>query len=563
MKRKINILIIFLLVLPIFCSAALEFETAFPKLPATGSQLSITPDSSLSDIVKYFITWFIIIGALLAFFSLIIAGLQHLTSIGDPSKTKETKEKVFNSFLGLLILLGSYLILNTINPQLTVLYIEREGIESATVLLSEEGKNKWENGTNIYSLYPENAQFLNYSTEDIRDILGDFVCKDSNNNNQCDDDEIYFKNFNSEASSTLYLVFWEESPEKPIPDVQITFFPKKSYKGTGITFSLALSPTNIKNTPIKLDNVESEVEVYFKNKKIRKKISHPPLSFRISWAGPGAYLFSKNNDIRYIYEERIDNFDSSTINFDDKTLTVSIKNDPGNHDFLLVLFEDAYWKGVFRTFFEKKKRKTSVEVGNVSFTGPSGYYEISLDSSITDQYGKMEPEKASSSYLFELEPENPAETCKEVRVCTKKDFYGDCLIFLADASDFNPSEEQRAFIATTTMPFYEPYNLEEIEVKKYKEDGTVEESHKTNFNDNIKSIKINGNCLVGLFENSFDASRGGWYNDTPGGDSQLFIQSNNDLTNEDIHSCYQGSGILFILKKSCASSLIVYPLKKK
>jgi len=52
----------------------------------------------------------------IALAALIIAGISYLTSGGDPSKTKDAKNRIWSAFFGILILLSSYLILNTISP---------------------------------------------------------------------------------------------------------------------------------------------------------------------------------------------------------------------------------------------------------------------------------------------------------------------------------------------------------------------------------------------------------------------------------------------------------------
>ena len=64
-----------------------------------------------------------LLGGLLAFIALIIAGFLYLTSVGNPAKMKEAKDRVVWALGGLTLLLGSWLILNTINPQLTKLQL--------------------------------------------------------------------------------------------------------------------------------------------------------------------------------------------------------------------------------------------------------------------------------------------------------------------------------------------------------------------------------------------------------------------------------------------------------
>ena len=60
------------------------------------------------------------IGAFLAAVMMVIGGFIYLTA-GDSGRTKQAKEYITNSILGLAVLLGSYVLLNTINPDLTKL----------------------------------------------------------------------------------------------------------------------------------------------------------------------------------------------------------------------------------------------------------------------------------------------------------------------------------------------------------------------------------------------------------------------------------------------------------
>lgn len=49
---------------------------------------------------------------------LIRGGWDWFTALGNPGKVKAGKEKILNAIIGFLIILASYLILNTINPDL-------------------------------------------------------------------------------------------------------------------------------------------------------------------------------------------------------------------------------------------------------------------------------------------------------------------------------------------------------------------------------------------------------------------------------------------------------------
>ncbi len=61
--------------------------------------------------------------AILAVFMLVFAGVQMMAAVGNPGMIESAKGKIWSALLGLLIAVGSYLILRTINPQLLNLQI--------------------------------------------------------------------------------------------------------------------------------------------------------------------------------------------------------------------------------------------------------------------------------------------------------------------------------------------------------------------------------------------------------------------------------------------------------
>ncbi|MBA7640098.1 hypothetical protein ES703_47763 [subsurface metagenome] len=95
-----------------------KLELAWPNSPMG---TSLTDNSKLVDFIKYLYEWGIALGGLAAFIALVIAGFQYLTSAGNAIKMRDAMKRIQSAVLGLLLLLGSVLILNTINPQLTTL----------------------------------------------------------------------------------------------------------------------------------------------------------------------------------------------------------------------------------------------------------------------------------------------------------------------------------------------------------------------------------------------------------------------------------------------------------
>lgn len=96
------------------CAWALEID--WPTSPG-GKKL--TGLSDVGDMIQYFYEWAIVLGGVTVFSSLVMGGFKYLSSMGRPEVMKESKDQISSAFLGLILLLSAWLILNTINPALT------------------------------------------------------------------------------------------------------------------------------------------------------------------------------------------------------------------------------------------------------------------------------------------------------------------------------------------------------------------------------------------------------------------------------------------------------------
>ncbi len=63
----------------------------------------------------------VFIGSILSVVMIMIGGIQWLTAGGDASRVTNAKNRINNAVVGLVLILGSFLVLNTINPRLTML----------------------------------------------------------------------------------------------------------------------------------------------------------------------------------------------------------------------------------------------------------------------------------------------------------------------------------------------------------------------------------------------------------------------------------------------------------
>lgn len=120
MKKK-NFLIFSSFFFPLLLAAGFVFarELEVP-LPSIGGE-GITETPLLPDYVKYLFNFAIGIAGLIAFISAVYGGFKHLISAGSPSAMEDANDQIFAGVLGLVVIIGSWLILTTINPQLVII----------------------------------------------------------------------------------------------------------------------------------------------------------------------------------------------------------------------------------------------------------------------------------------------------------------------------------------------------------------------------------------------------------------------------------------------------------
>jgi len=111
MKKKILLIFLFLLLFQVVYAV----ENTYPTIDIGGKTYGIDENSTFVDFVAYFFMMIISIGAVLLLMVLIWAGVNFIMAGGDPGKISKAKELVMNGFTGLVILLSSFWIINTIN----------------------------------------------------------------------------------------------------------------------------------------------------------------------------------------------------------------------------------------------------------------------------------------------------------------------------------------------------------------------------------------------------------------------------------------------------------------
>ena len=93
----------------------------FLLIPITKAAETTTVSLGLSQQIANFYQWALGIGGLVALGIIVFGGILYTVSAGNASKQDDAKQWITGALIGLLLLFGSYLILNTINPELTKL----------------------------------------------------------------------------------------------------------------------------------------------------------------------------------------------------------------------------------------------------------------------------------------------------------------------------------------------------------------------------------------------------------------------------------------------------------
>jgi hypothetical protein len=141
-KNHKNLLILFVFCgLFIFISNSFALELTWPSLPG---RTTLSDNTTLQELVQYFYEWTITLGGLAAFIAIIRAGFKYMSSAGNSAKTSEAKKEINSAFYGLLLLLSSFLILNTINPELVNLKMPSMTLGESCSLCIKDNPNSWQ-----------------------------------------------------------------------------------------------------------------------------------------------------------------------------------------------------------------------------------------------------------------------------------------------------------------------------------------------------------------------------------------------------------------------------------
>jgi len=104
-------------------AADFKFQTKWPKSPM-GTDIMAGNNPTMAVAIQYLYEWGVGLGGMAVFVSLIIAGFEYITSIGNPSKMQEAFNRIRDAVVGLIVLLSSYAVLTMIGINLKSMKID-------------------------------------------------------------------------------------------------------------------------------------------------------------------------------------------------------------------------------------------------------------------------------------------------------------------------------------------------------------------------------------------------------------------------------------------------------
>jgi len=127
LKKYKNLILIFTTVVlfSVLARGVFALEINYPTI----GQYRIDCDSKLGDYVAYFYQLAVVSAGFLGVLSIVIAGIKLIGTSGSPGAASEAKERIFQSVLGIILIMTCFIILRTIN---TDIFSVREDVSPDT-----------------------------------------------------------------------------------------------------------------------------------------------------------------------------------------------------------------------------------------------------------------------------------------------------------------------------------------------------------------------------------------------------------------------------------------------
>ena len=143
--------------------------------------IEITTSTTISEYAVYFFSLGLIIAAIIAFAVLTYGGIRYLLSFNNPEAMKDARTWISSGTIGLFIILASYLILSTINPEIVAPSIQEVEPISGIHLINDQGEKYYvADSKNELKFKASSLEFIS----DKDQLLSVFVCSEGTFNKE-------------------------------------------------------------------------------------------------------------------------------------------------------------------------------------------------------------------------------------------------------------------------------------------------------------------------------------------------------------------------------------------
>ena len=137
--------------------------------------IEITTSTTISEYAVYFFSLSLIIAAIAAFAVLTYGGIRYLLSLNNPAVMKDARTWISSGIAGLFIILCSYLILSTINPEIVAPSISEIEPMTGIYLINDQGEEYYvANSKNRLKFEASSIEFIS----DKDQLYSVFVCSE-------------------------------------------------------------------------------------------------------------------------------------------------------------------------------------------------------------------------------------------------------------------------------------------------------------------------------------------------------------------------------------------------
>jgi len=174
LSKSLFLLIVISFLFPFLGSFVFAEERGLEvQYPEMGGE-KISTSTTLSEYAVYIFNFCIIIAAVAAFVVLTYGGIRYLFSSNNPGSMKEARIWIYSGIVGLLIALVSYLILNTINPEIITPKLEEIKPNTGIHLINGEKEKYIADSQNRITFDSTSLEFINTEEE----LYSVFVCEE-------------------------------------------------------------------------------------------------------------------------------------------------------------------------------------------------------------------------------------------------------------------------------------------------------------------------------------------------------------------------------------------------